>query len=155
MPDSIDVLRRLGVAIPAEAGFRFRGIRFCDAHSSVAADFPNGMGVGLRRPALHSLLTRRAEETGAKLVWNAKHIRLAQRTVSVNGQCLRPKLIVAADGQNSLLRRQGRLIALLRNIGVTVFAGITASHRGPHIWNCTGARDARSTSRLSHPMRFV
>ncbi len=109
MPDSIEVMGRLGISIPAETGSRFRGIRFTDGQSSVTADFPSGMGVGLRRTALHSLLVRRAEELGIKLAWGARDVRLASGGVSIGGQCLRSKLIVAADGQNSLLRRQAGL----------------------------------------------
>ena len=49
MPDSLQALAGLGVAIPSHAGFAFRGIRFADAHSSVYADFPDGMGKGVQR----------------------------------------------------------------------------------------------------------
>ncbi len=109
MPDSTEILGRLGISIPPEIGFRFRGIRFTDARSSVSADFPSGMGVGLRRTALHSLLIRRATELGVKLTWGVKNARLVSGGVSIGGQFLRSGLIVAADGQNSPLRRQACL----------------------------------------------
>lgn len=109
MPDSTEVLGRLGISIPPEIGFRFRGIRFTDAQSSVTADFPSGMGVGLRRPALHSLLVQRAKELGVKLAWGAKDVRLASGGISIGGQFLRCSCIVAADGQNSVFRRQAGL----------------------------------------------
>ncbi len=109
MPDSTDILASLGLTIPSEAGFRFRGIRFTDAQSSVTGDFPNGSGVGLRRLALHSLLASRANELGVKLEWGVKNVRLARGGISVGSQFLRSKLVVAADGQNSQIRRQAGL----------------------------------------------
>src|SRR3954470_11659805 len=62
MPDSLRALRELGVSIPANAGFPYRGVRFADDRSSVVADFPNGAAIGLRRTVLHKLLVDRAEE---------------------------------------------------------------------------------------------
>lgn len=106
MPSSTELLGKLGISIPSGIGFRFRGIRFSRARSSVTADFPSGVGVGLRRTALHSLLIHRATELGVNLAWGAKNVRLASGGVSVGAQFLRCRLIVAADGQNSLLRRQ-------------------------------------------------
>jgi len=109
MPNSTEVLGRLGISIPPETGFRFRGVRFSDARSSVSADFPSGMGVGLRRTTLHSLLIRRAQELGVKVAWGVKDVRLASGGITIGREFLPCKLIVAADGQNSPLRRQGGL----------------------------------------------
>ncbi|MDQ2842361.1 MAG: NAD(P)/FAD-dependent oxidoreductase [Acidobacteriota bacterium] len=109
MPDSIAVLAELGVAVPPEIGFAFNGIRFYGERSSVVADFPSGSGVGLRHTALHSLLIRRAQELGITLAWGMKNIRLVETGVAVGQELLNARFIVAADGQNSSVRRQAGL----------------------------------------------
>jgi 2-polyprenyl-6-methoxyphenol hydroxylase-like FAD-dependent oxidoreductase len=105
MPDSLGALRELGVSIPLNAGFPFRGIRFAGAGCSVVADFPTENAIGLRRTVLHKLLVDRAEELGVVLHWGTKGARLIRGGLSVNGKTIRPKLIVGADGQHSLIRR--------------------------------------------------
>ena len=109
MPDSVFALGQLGVAIPSGAGFPFQGIRLSDGRSSVAAEFPIGPGIGLRRTVLHELLVRRAEQLGATFVWGAKNVRLAQGGVFAAGKLLAAELVVGADGQNSQIRRQAVL----------------------------------------------
>ncbi len=105
MPDSIAVLNRLGVNVTFDTGFRFRGIRFSDAHSSVAADFPEGSGIGLRRVVLHNLLLKRAQELDVACFWGAKQVQVAGTRVNVDGQTIQSNFVVAADGQNSSMRR--------------------------------------------------
>lgn len=109
MPDSIAMLRRLGIEIPAGVGCAFRGIRFADAHSSVAADFPNGIARGVRRTTLHQLLIQQAENLGISLRWGAKHVSLAANGVSLENEFIDAQLVIGADGQNSQIRRQARL----------------------------------------------
>jgi menaquinone-9 beta-reductase len=109
MPDSLGVLQRLGVEIPPEAGARFRGIRFSNGRSSVLADFPRGVGIALRRTALHTLLKHRAEACGVDLFWGVKHVQLVEGGVSVDGQFIASKLVIGADGQNSKVRREAGL----------------------------------------------
>lgn len=104
MPDSISVLDRLGVTVPADLGFRFRGIRFSGAHSSVASDFPNGSGIGVRRVVLHDLLLQRAHELGVVCFWGARRIETDGKQVAVDGRDVRADFVVAADGQNSETR---------------------------------------------------
>lgn len=114
MPDSIAVLHRLGVNVPCDAGFDFRGIRFSDAHSSVTADFPNGVGTGVRRLLLHELLLQRAREVGVTCFWGAKRVQLMGKQVNVDGRTLTSDLLVAADGHNSSIRRLCRLHEVVR-----------------------------------------
>jgi menaquinone-9 beta-reductase len=114
MPDSIAVLYALGIRIPDSAGFRFRGIRFSDAHSSVASDFPNGMGIGMRRVALHDLLIRRAVALDVNCMWGAKRIRFEGKQVRVDGTAIAADVIVAADGQSSATRASFGLHTVLR-----------------------------------------
>lgn len=114
MPDSVAALARLGVTVPFDVGFRFRGIRFSDAHSSVAADFPNGFGIGVKRAVLHNLLLERAREVGVDCIWGAKQVQLADGQVSIGGCAVHSDFVVCADGQNSLSRRKIGLHQVLR-----------------------------------------
>ncbi len=114
MPDSITALRELGIEIPPHIGFPFRGVRFADRRSSVVADFPNGLAKGLRRTVLHQLLIQRAANVGVSFVWNAKHVHLKEGCLSVDDRLLDADLVVGADGQNSLMRRQAGLDAVRR-----------------------------------------
>jgi len=105
MPDSLAVLRRLGVSVGPSESFPFRGIRFLQAGSSVEAPFPSRHGLGVRRAVLHRLLVGRARESGAHLVWDARVTHLGMNSVTLDDQTVRCRWIVAADGQNSLIRR--------------------------------------------------
>jgi 2-polyprenyl-6-methoxyphenol hydroxylase-like FAD-dependent oxidoreductase len=116
MPDSIAALGELGVAIPSDLGFRFRGIRFTDGQSSVVADFPNGSGIGLRRTVLHNLLVERATELGVSFFWGTKRTRLEGAGVVIDGEMFKPQLVVGADGQNSRIRRDAGLDTARREV---------------------------------------
>jgi menaquinone-9 beta-reductase len=102
MPDSLDALGQLGVALDPEESFGFRGIRFTGAGGSVAADFPRHCGIAVRRTRLHQLLIDRAKELGVKLLW---------RTHVTAFQDIRARWIIGADGQNSRVRRWADLNA--------------------------------------------
>src|ERR1043166_1446752 len=54
MPDTLAALRRLGIDILPEHGALLTGIRFVAGECSVEAAFPDGAGVGVRRPLLHN-----------------------------------------------------------------------------------------------------
>jgi menaquinone-9 beta-reductase len=103
MPDSMEALHRLGVAIDPEQSFVFRGIRFLGAGGSVAADFPRDPGVAVRRVRLHQALIDRARELGVRLLW---------RTHVTDLDELRARWIVGADGANSRVRRWASLEAV-------------------------------------------
>jgi menaquinone-9 beta-reductase len=108
LPDSVAALQELGVSIPDHAGVPFRGIRLLDARSCVAADFPNGAGVGIRRTVLHQLLLQRAEQLGVAFLWGTKNVHLLSGGISVDGECVEG-LVIGADGQNSQIRREAGL----------------------------------------------
>jgi 2-polyprenyl-6-methoxyphenol hydroxylase-like FAD-dependent oxidoreductase len=101
MPDSIAALRELGVELPPDAGFPFRGIRFADRCSSVYADFPTGIAQGVRRTVLHDLLIGHAVRLGISIIWDAKHVELGEGGVRVGDQLFRADYVIGADGQNS------------------------------------------------------
>ena len=109
LPDTVQTLSVLGISIPETSCFPFRGIRFSHANASVAADFPNGVGLGVRRTILHTLLLRRAEALGASFIWNSKHLALTANGLSVNGEALPADFVVGADGQISRIRHQAGL----------------------------------------------
>ena len=118
MPDSRETLAQLGVHLDERDGHLFRGIRFENAVHGVDAVFPHGEGIGVRRPHLHALLAARAEQAGAHLMWNS-HIQLPTdesapalnpdsngcRTARVNGQPIRFRWLIGADGQASSVRK--------------------------------------------------
>ena len=114
MPDSRESLAELGVTLTESDGHLFRGIRFENSIHSVDARFPRGEGIGVRRPHLHALLATRAVQAGAYLLFNS-HIQLpasdstsssgAYTTALVNGQPMRFRWLVGADGQASSVRK--------------------------------------------------
>lgn len=109
MPDGIAALSELGVAIPSSAGFAFHGVRFVEGDYSIAGAFPSHPALGVRRTVLHGLLTKSATEAGATLHWGVKRMQFTGGRLLVDGLALNPKFIVAADGQNSALRRAAGL----------------------------------------------
>lgn len=94
MPDALAALRKLGVEPPAVT-HSFRGIRFLGAASQVDASFPNGAGVGVRRPLLHQAMVDRVAAAGVALQWGVRVSDLSQ---------VRARWIIGADGQNSRVR---------------------------------------------------
>jgi flavin-dependent dehydrogenase len=113
MPDSLRELARLGVELTADDGAAFYGIRFVNhGRSDVAtAQFPvsepagAGIGIGLRRQALHARLVDRAEEAGVVLRWLSPVQLLKGDQVRVAGQDANYGWLVGADGMSSRVRR--------------------------------------------------
>ena len=105
MPDALESLAELGVPITAADGHPFRGIRFLNQQDQVAAAFPHGVGLGVRRPHLHNLLRQRAEATGATLCWQS-HVKLVdQNSALIDGAQISFRWLIGADGQASSVRR--------------------------------------------------
>jgi flavin-dependent dehydrogenase len=115
MPDGLAAARELGLELDRAEAYPFRGIRFCDGAAAVESPFPHGCGAGLRRTALHRLMTARAAEDGVRLVWGARVGGLRPHGVEVNGGFVRASWIVGADGGNSLVRRWAGLDACVRD----------------------------------------
>ena len=158
MPDSRETLAQLGITLDQRDGHLFRGIRFANSVHSVDANFPRGQGIGVRRPHLHALLSARAHQAGAHLLWNS-HIQLSaaglsteepktnldssqpHRTALVNGQPVRYRWLVGADGQASTVRRWAGLDrARMRSLRfgfrthyrVAPWSEFVEVHWGPH-----------------------
>jgi menaquinone-9 beta-reductase len=105
MPDALTALRRLGVNVPSEHSFPFRGIRFLGSGTSVDASFPSGYGQGVRRTILHQAMLDRAAAVGVVFLWGARVSAIGDGGVTVDGRVVPCRWIVGADGQNSMIRR--------------------------------------------------
>ena len=105
MPDSFGALRRLGVELDPDQSFAFRGIRFLGAGVSVAANFPTGSGIAMRRPQLHQALIDRAAEVGVRLLWGTRVVGVSPDGVSLDEGNVRCLWVIGADGQSSRVRR--------------------------------------------------
>ena len=102
MPDAVAALSRLGVSVTGEA---FHGIRFLSGGTSVEARFPHGHGLGVRRTALHSVLSRAAVDAGVRVSWNTPVTGLGDGEVRFVAGCVKCRWIVGADGGLSAVRR--------------------------------------------------
>lgn len=105
MPDACTALAKLGISIPAEESYPFRGLQFLSDDLSVDASFPKGVGVGIRRTALHRLMIARAEALGISLLWETPVTGLHPLGVCIGRQIVRAPWVIGADGRNSLVRR--------------------------------------------------
>ncbi|HTT23225.1 MAG TPA: NAD(P)/FAD-dependent oxidoreductase [Candidatus Sulfotelmatobacter sp.] len=115
MPDGLGALERLGLRVPLELAYPFRGIRFLSRHLATAALFPNAQcGLAVRRTVLHRVMTERAEQVGAELLWGKAVTGIATHGVHVGKNFIRAGWIVGADGANSRVRRWAGLEASYR-----------------------------------------
>ena len=105
MPDGVEAARKLGISLDGLGARPFPGIRFCEKNHTVAARFPSGRGLGIRRTDLHRLLVDRAAETGVEMLWGTRAEGITPQGVAVGGGFVRARWIVGADGANSALRR--------------------------------------------------
>lgn len=104
LPEAVAALRSLGIELDPTVAIPFAGIRFWDGDSSAGARFGRGTAFGLRRTALHRLLVHRANETGVSLLWGAR-ASFDFVGARVNGDWLRCRWLVGADGQRSSVRK--------------------------------------------------
>jgi len=106
MPEGVRALEGLGVTVPAEESFAFRGIRFLSGGSGADAAFPNGaFALGVRRTVLHRVLAERARELGIDLLWRTTVTGISADGVQLGDHKIRARWIIGADGANSRVRR--------------------------------------------------
>jgi flavin-dependent dehydrogenase len=105
MPDGIDALADLGINIPSEDSYPFRGIRFLSSGVRVDASFPLGNGLGIRRTKLHRLMSERAAAVGVNLLWQTVVTGLHPEGVWLGSNLVRSRWIVGADGAHSRVRQ--------------------------------------------------
>ncbi|HLK51033.1 MAG TPA: FAD-dependent monooxygenase [Bryobacteraceae bacterium] len=104
MPDGLAAFRQLGFSLDPAATFPFRGIRFLDRSSSIAASFPEGCGMGIRRTRLHTAMAKAAAAAGVNLMWGVRVTGLSADGAWIGNRLLRARWIVGADGGNSRVR---------------------------------------------------
>jgi len=121
LPPGVRALERLGVLNcldPSEL-YPFAGICFFQEDgSSLEFRLPRGGGLGIRRTVLIEALTRRAEQLGAVIRHRCyvSHVRFSpeESIVRTSAGNIAARLIVAADGLHSPLRRAAGLEAASR-----------------------------------------
>ncbi|MGB2677383.1 MAG: NAD(P)/FAD-dependent oxidoreductase [Candidatus Acidiferrum sp.] len=111
MPETQAALRELGITADGSEGYEFRGIQFIHMGKQVAADFPEGKGMGLRRPLLHAMLVAQAEHSGARLLWKTPVSAISPEGVQLKNGLVQTRWIVGADGGGSRVRRWSGLEA--------------------------------------------
>ncbi len=105
MPDGHEALGKLGIVVPEQDSYPFRGIRFVSGGLNVDANFPSGRGIGVRRTILHSLMVSGAEAAGVSLLWQTPVTDLHPDGVLLGKHLVRSRWIVGADGGHSLVRQ--------------------------------------------------
>ena len=126
MPDSLAALADLGVTLP-QMGTAMRGIRFFSDSTMVSSDFPDGLGLGVRRILLHEALVERAEQMKIRMLWGVKNVHTRRGRVSFQGGHVDTDLIVGADGQKSSVREDaglGRVSSDKRRYGFRKHYGV-------------------------------
>jgi flavin-dependent dehydrogenase len=115
MPDGLAAFERLGLQLPLEQAYPFRGIRFLSRSLSTDALFPDGgTGLAARRPVLHRVMVDRATQVGTDLFWGEAVRGITSDGVRVGTEFVRARWIVGADGSNSRVRRWAGLEASYR-----------------------------------------
>ncbi|MEE2788200.1 MAG: NAD(P)/FAD-dependent oxidoreductase [Myxococcota bacterium] len=117
MPTGVDALRRMGALryVPSDAVRPFRGISWHGESSVIAsADFAHGSGLGIRRTGLSQALVHRCNtlpsvrlQSGTKVqTVHASPTRMTLTVIDAGRQSsLTAKLVIAADGRNSVVKR--------------------------------------------------
>jgi flavin-dependent dehydrogenase len=111
MPETLAALRDLGISANDLGGYPLGGIRFVQRHEQVAAVFPKGRGIGIRRTTLHEALVKRARDCGVQFWWNTPVSGILQRGVQTSRGLVNAKWIIGADGSGSRVRRWSGLEA--------------------------------------------
>jgi flavin-dependent dehydrogenase len=105
LPQGVAALRMLGISVPPDSGFPFRGIRFVDEKHSARADFAGATGFAVRRAKLHQLLVNHAIAAGVEFRWGARVIQIDREAVTTTREKLSYRWLIGADGQNSHVRK--------------------------------------------------
>ncbi|HVJ04698.1 MAG TPA: FAD-dependent monooxygenase [Candidatus Saccharimonadales bacterium] len=103
MPDGLAALTSLGISLDDVPMAPFYGIRFVDTAGEVSANFRDGVGFGVRRTELHSLLVKKAEEAGVTLLWGTRVDATGKHSVHIGECATRARYVIYANGQISNL----------------------------------------------------
>jgi len=105
MPNTVALLKELGVNLCPGDAIPFRGIRFINEGVAAEGAFTESYGLGVRRTILHQALVERAVEVGVQCLWGARVTRIARGEVWLDSRRVECRWIIAADGQNSQVRK--------------------------------------------------
>jgi len=105
LPQGMAALRELGIHLPAESGFPFRGIQFANQSNCARAEFANATGFSVRRTKLHQMLVDQAVAAGVEFRWGTRMNRIEDSQVSTSQESFSYRWLVGADGQNSQVRK--------------------------------------------------
>jgi len=105
LPQGVAALRTLGISLPSENAFPFRGIQFVDDLHWARADFANESGLSMRRVTLHRLLIDQAIDAGVEFVWGARVTGIDPNAVITAQGKFCYQWLIGADGQNSQIRK--------------------------------------------------
>ena len=105
MPAGVDHLHRLGVKFPESKSGMFSGIRYLDGEVEAVARFRSGAGLGVRRTTLHRAMVHRADDLGVGFLWGTAVRGLEDNEVLTDRGSFGGRVVVAADGRLSRLRR--------------------------------------------------
>jgi menaquinone-9 beta-reductase len=139
LPDTLAALGELGVEVRASEGFSVQGIRFVGGKSQVAASFPGGQGIGMRRRVLHQRLVERASACGVHFRWNTPVAGICSEGVMLTNGLVPARWIVGADGIGSRVRkwsglnppvRAGRRYAARRHYRIRPWSNFMEVHWG-------------------------
>jgi menaquinone-9 beta-reductase len=117
LPPGVKALDRLGIRDRFDLmnSYPFTGIRFIQEDGSYAESTMPSVGMGIRRTVLVEMLARRAEELGAVLrhrcMVNAVEAKTDGAIIRTASGKIAARLVVAADGLNSSLRKASGLAA--------------------------------------------
>jgi flavin-dependent dehydrogenase len=115
MPDGLLALGGLGITLKRGDGYPFRGVRFFSSGLSADARFPShGIGLSIRRTALHRIMVERAADEGVDLLWRTAVTGISGDEVQMGNRTVRAKWIVGADGANSRVRHWAGLDVRVR-----------------------------------------
>jgi flavin-dependent dehydrogenase len=109
MPDGVEALRDLGIAIPESEAYPFRGVRFVSEGTTAEAQFPRGTAYGIRRTHLHRVMVDHAAAAGVCMLWQAAVTGLHPEGALVAGELVRARWVVGADGTSSRVRNWAKL----------------------------------------------
>jgi flavin-dependent dehydrogenase len=137
LPQGVAALKAVGLSLPAESTFPFRGIQFVDAGRTAGADFPSAPGFSMRRVKLHQFLLDCAVEAGVELRWGTRVIRIDDAAVTSTRGAFSYRWLIGADGQNSHVRKwvgldprtPGRKrFGFCTHFGITPWSNVTEVH---------------------------
>lgn len=105
MPNTVASLKTLGVKLRPGDAIPFRGIRFINEESAAEGKFIDSYGLGIRRTSLHKALVETAVEAGVQTLWGERVTGIADGEACLGSRQVRCRWIIAADGQNSQVRK--------------------------------------------------